>query len=140
VLALDFFKAFLPVAAARWLVGIHDARLFWIALMPVLGHAFSVFLRLRGGRGIVTLFGVWTGLTLYVAPVVMGAAALCGVFALKSDEARTLLIPLALIVFLLLTRAPGWMALLAFAQALTLLTKISIFLIEQRRLRCVEGL
>src|SRR5689334_10607198 len=45
VLALDFLKACLPVAAAHWLAGFQGEQLMWIALMPTLGHAFSVFLR-----------------------------------------------------------------------------------------------
>src|SRR5579859_2670941 len=45
VLALDFFKAVIPVAAARWLVGFPTQELMWLAFLPTLGHAFSVFLR-----------------------------------------------------------------------------------------------
>lgn len=140
VLLLDFLKAFVPVAAARWLAGFHDAQLFWIALMPSVGHAFSVFLRFRGGRGITTLFGVWAGLTLYAAPLVMGVAAIGGVLSLKNDEARTMLIPLALIAFLLLTSAPIWMVWLALAQSLALAAKIGAFLYEQRMQRRVGAL
>ena len=133
VLVLDFFKAFIPVAAARWLMSFSGEQLFWIALMPTLGHAFSIFLRFRGGRGTVVMFGVWAGLTLYVAPIVMGLTAIAGLFALKNDELRTVAIPLILLVFLLATHAPVWMVLLALAEFLTLLAKIGVFLVEQRR-------
>jgi acyl phosphate:glycerol-3-phosphate acyltransferase len=61
VLVLDFLKAFLPVAAARWVVGFPAYLLLWLAVVPTIGHAFSVFLRFRGGRGIVVMFGVWAG-------------------------------------------------------------------------------
>src|SRR5271165_2655802 len=71
VLLLDFLKAAVPVGLARWSFSFPSAVLFWIALMPTVGHAFSVFLRFHGGRGIVVMFGVWTGLTLYHAPLVM---------------------------------------------------------------------
>ncbi|HEX8727000.1 MAG TPA: glycerol-3-phosphate acyltransferase [Ktedonobacterales bacterium] len=132
VLALDFFKAFIPVAAARWLVQVPGAGLFWIALMPTLGHAFSIFLRFRGGRGIVVMFGVWAGLTLYVAPLALGAAAIAGVLLLKNDELRALAIPIVLIAFLLVTHAPLWMLLVALAQLLVLAAKIGVYLMTRR--------
>ena len=99
-LALDFFKAFLPVLLARLWLEFSGWELFWIALMPTLGHAFSIFLRLRGGRALVTMFGVWAGLTLYEVPLVMGATAILATFLLKKDEYRTVAIPLALVPYL----------------------------------------
>lgn len=132
VLILDFLKAAIPVAAARWLAGFTGWDLLWVALMPTVGHSFSIFLRFRGGRGITALFGVWAGLTLYAAPAIMGLAAIGGVLALKNDEVRTLAIPLALIGYLLLTHAPGWMLALALIETLILATKIGAYLIECR--------
>ncbi len=125
VLALDFFKAFLPVAAAHWLLGFSEQQLFWLACMPSLGHAFSVFLKFRGGRGIVVMFGVWAGLTLYHAPLALGLTALGSLVLLKSDEQRALALPLGLIAYLLLTHAPGWMALVAVVQLMILVIKIA---------------
>lgn len=132
VLALDFFKAFIPVAGARWLIQFPGAELFWIALMPTLGHAFSIFLRFRGGRGIVVMFGVWAGLTLYVVPLALGGAAIAGVLLLKNDELRALVIPLVLIAFLLVIHAPLWMLLVALAQLLVLAAKIGVYLMTRR--------
>ncbi len=139
VLALDFFKAFLPVAAARWLIRFPDQQLFWIALAPTVGHAFSLFLRFRGGRGVVAMFGVWTALTLYRAPVVMGLAAIGAVLLVKNDEYRSFAIPLALIAYLLLTGAPGWMVVLAIAQLLVLSAKIGVFLVQRLRQKQIGG-
>src|SRR5271165_6150750 len=78
VLVLDFFKAFIPVALAYWIARFPGSELFWIALMPSIGHAYSIFLRFRGGRALVVLFGVWSGLTLYLVPSIMGIAAVGG--------------------------------------------------------------
>lgn len=133
VLALDFSKAFIPVAAARWLAHLSDTQLFWIALMPTLGHAFSIFLRFHGGRGIVAMFGVWAGLTLYLIPTVMGGIAIGGALLLKNDELRALAIPALLIVYLLLAHAPVWMLLVALAQLLALAAKVGVFFVMQRR-------
>lgn len=127
VLILDFLKGFLPVFVAKWGLLVPESQLFWVALMPVLGHAFSVFLRFRGGRALDTLFGVWSGLTLYEVPLVMGGAAIAGVLALKNDALRSLAIPLVLIAYLLLTGKPPWMLALAFVQLLILLGKLGVF-------------
>jgi glycerol-3-phosphate acyltransferase PlsY len=124
VLALDFLKAFVPVLVAARGIGFDNGELFWIALMPTLGHAFSIFLRFRGGRALVVMFGVWAGLTLYEAPLVMGAAAVLTLVLLRSDERRTLVIPLVLIVYLAVQGAPVWMMGLAAAQMLVTALKM----------------
>jgi glycerol-3-phosphate acyltransferase PlsY len=124
VLILDFLKGFVPVLIAKWGVQLPESQLFWVALMPTLGHAFSIFLRFRGGRALDTLFGVWTGLTLYEAPLVMGGAAIASVLALKNDTLRSLAIPAALIAYLLLTGKPLWMLILALLQLAILVSKL----------------
>ena len=127
VVLLDFFKAFIPVAIARWEFQLPGDQLFWIALTPTLGHAFSVFLGFRGGRALVTFFGVWSGLTLYELPLVMGAAAIAASLALKNDLLRALAVPLAVIAYLLLRGEPIWMVALGAAQLLILVTKIGVY-------------
>ena len=133
VLLLDFFKAFIPVSLAYWIIGFPSGQLFWIALMPTIGHAFSVFLRFRGGRGLVVMFGVWAGLTLYRIPLIMGITAIGAVLLLKNDEYRTLAIPLILIPYLVLTHAPHWMILLVAAQLLILIAKLAVYYIQSHR-------
>lgn len=71
-LLLDYLKGAIPVGLAVWSAGLSGWQLSPVALAPVLGHAFSPFLRLRGGKAIATTFGVWTGLTLWQVPTVMG--------------------------------------------------------------------
>lgn len=139
VLLLDFAKAFVPVAVARWLAGVPTLTLFWIALLPTLGHAFSPFLRFRGGRGIVVMFGVWAALTLYQVPIMLGLTACASLFIFMRDEWRALVIPLVLIVYLLLTRAPTWMVMLACAELLVLIAKIGVFVYEQRKRARLEA-
>jgi len=71
---LDGFKAAIPVG---WVYWFDRPALPWmaaIAFAPVLGHAYSPFLRGRGGKAITAIFGVWTGLTLFEAPVVLGVS------------------------------------------------------------------
>lgn len=132
VLALDFLKGFIPVALAFWIVGFPATQMFWLALMPTLGHGFSVFLRMRGGRGIDVMFGVWAGLTLYLLPTIMGLAAVGALFIFKKDEYRTFAIPVVLLAALFVLHAPPWQVLLALAELLVLSLKIGAFVVRQR--------
>lgn len=130
VLILDFLKAFIPVFIARWFLNLPDAQLFWIALAPMFGHAFSIFLRLRGGRGITAMFGVWTGLTLYEVPIVLGITAIISTRFIKNDEVKTLLIPIIACAYLLLMSKPNWIILLVLAQLLIIIGKLVPFYLK----------
>jgi glycerol-3-phosphate acyltransferase PlsY len=45
--------------------GMSGYGLIPIALAPIFGHAFSPFLRGKGGKAIAVTFGVWSGLTQF---------------------------------------------------------------------------
>lgn len=124
VLVLDYLKAFIPVLIANYGLSFSDEQCFWIALMSTLGHAFSIFLGFRGGRAIVVMFGVWSGITLYQVPSVMGAAAIVATLIFRSDQQRTLFIPIVVIIFLVIVKAPLWMFILAAVQLLVFTSKI----------------
>jgi len=76
VLLLDFFKGVLPVYLAVYRFNLAGWQLVPVALSPILGHTFSVFLKFKGGKGIATTFGVWTALLLARGPVLLGLFAL----------------------------------------------------------------
>jgi acyl phosphate:glycerol-3-phosphate acyltransferase len=71
-LLLDGLKGAIPVGLAYFSVGIQGWGIVPIALAPIFGHAFSPFLRFRGGKALSTTFGIWLGTTLYVGPTVLG--------------------------------------------------------------------
>src|SRR4028119_1387301 len=75
VFALDVAKGLAAPLLACTLVG----NEYWIialcALVAVLGHTFSVFLKFKGGKGIATAFGVLLGLNWMLA---LGLFALWG--------------------------------------------------------------
>lgn len=123
-LLLDFFKAFVPAFIARWAVDLPGEQLLAVALLPTVGHAFSVFLRFRGGRALTTMFGAWSGLTLYEVPLVMGGAAIAATLALKNDALRALSVPVAALIYVTLTGKPAWMLALAVAQIAVLGAKL----------------
>jgi glycerol-3-phosphate acyltransferase PlsY len=78
VLALDYLKAALPVGIAYQTGSVSGWSLFPVALAPILGHVWSPFLQFRGGKGVNVSFGVWSGLTLWQGPTLLGILlALC---------------------------------------------------------------
>jgi glycerol-3-phosphate acyltransferase PlsY len=71
-LLLDYFKGAIPVGLAHFGAGLNNWSLVAVALVPVLGHAYSPFLGFRGGKAVAVTFGVWTGLTLGEVPIMLG--------------------------------------------------------------------
>jgi len=81
---LDYSKGAVPVGVAHFAVGVTGWALVPVALAPVLGHAFSPFLRFKGGKAIAATFGIWTGVLSFRGPLALGL--LFGVFFLLQDE------------------------------------------------------
>jgi glycerol-3-phosphate acyltransferase PlsY len=75
VFALDVGKGLAAPLLARALVGNEYSIIALCALVAVLGHTFSVFLKFKGGKGIATAFGVLLGLNWMLA---LGLFALWG--------------------------------------------------------------
>lgn len=69
-LMLDVSKAAAPVGLAYQVFGLRGPAMAAIALAPMLGHAYSPFLRFRGGKALATALGVWIGLTWWDVPLV----------------------------------------------------------------------
>ena len=69
---LDAFKGTIPVWLAQLISGVNGWELAAVAVAPVIGHAFSPFLKGRGGMGVATTFGVWLGLLGWLGPVIIG--------------------------------------------------------------------
>lgn len=64
VFILDTAKGALAVLLPRWL-GAPDMAMYVSAILVVVGHNWSVFLRFSGGKGVATVFGV----TVTVIPI-----------------------------------------------------------------------
>lgn len=69
VLLLDVSKAAVPVGLAYYNFGIQGLEMVAVALAPILGHAFSPFLKFKGGKALATTLGVWIGLTVWKMPI-----------------------------------------------------------------------
>ena len=62
---LDFLKGYLPLFFQMRLGAARDPWFVLIALAPIVGHAFSPFLKFRGGKSIAVTFGVWSAVTWF---------------------------------------------------------------------------
>jgi len=98
-LLLDFLKGALPVAAGYLLLRTDGWWLTPLVIAPVLGHAFPLFERFRGGKALTVTFGVWAGITAWEVPCVMGAAMAIGKLVLRFEEdAYSALLGMAVLV------------------------------------------
>jgi glycerol-3-phosphate acyltransferase PlsY len=99
---LDYLKGAIPVSLAHFGAGLGGWSLVVVALAPALGHAYSPFLRFRGGKAVAVTFGLWTGLTLGEAPMFLGIMlGVWGAVVVVSGWAMMLAM-LSLLVYLLL--------------------------------------
>lgn len=101
-LMLDISKAAVPVGLAYFNLGVRGASMALIAIAPILGHAFSPFLRFRGGKAIATSFGVWIGLTIWKVPLPALAGVLIGI-ALITSPGWSIMLAMATILLVLLS-------------------------------------
>lgn len=114
-LLLDYLKGALPVGLAYFAFGMQDWRIVPITLAAPLGHAFSPFLRFRGGKAVAATAGIWSGLTLWEAPTVGGLLLAVWYAIVDVDGWAVMLMVVSFLIYLLLTRdvpAP-WLAIWA---------------------------
>ncbi len=130
-LILDIAKAAAPVGVAAQLWQWNGWQMWAVAMAPPLGHAFSPFLRFRGGKAVAAAFGVWIGLTLWTMPVV-ALLSLLFWFTLQTSSGWAIILTLltmlgALAIWqpdpLLLGVAAGQLALMIFTHRADLTTR-----------------
>lgn len=82
---MDFLKGGIPVVGAL-VLGISDWGLVPVSVAPVLGHAFSPFLKGKGGKAIASTFGIWTGLMMFRGTYMLGFCFLLPYMIIDSDS------------------------------------------------------
>jgi glycerol-3-phosphate acyltransferase PlsY len=78
-----------------------------VAIAPIVGHAFSPFLRFRGGKAVATTFGTWCGLTVWEGPTILGLGLFMTTRRWRADGWVVLFSMIILLAWLLLT-PPSW--------------------------------
>lgn len=101
---LDMSKAMIPVAIANWTLGFTHIELAIIALAPILGHAFSPFLKFKGGKAVGATFGTWIGLTIWEVPTILGIMLVYWFMSVKISGWAVMLAMASLLVYLLLAK------------------------------------
>lgn len=107
VIFLDGLKGLLPVLAAQEMAGLESWALASVALAVVAGHAFSIFLRFRGGKAVAATFGIWAGLTGWSTLFVLGALLLLAYYSITVDGWAVVCALFGLLVFLAVTEFTG---------------------------------
>ncbi|MCU0480271.1 MAG: glycerol-3-phosphate acyltransferase [Anaerolineae bacterium] len=103
---LDAFKAALPVGLATHIFKFAGWELVIIAVAPVFGHAFSPFLRFKGGKAIASTGGVTIGFSILPMPVTLMLALITFYTTLTSSAWATLSTWAIGVLFLFITSAP----------------------------------
>jgi acyl phosphate:glycerol-3-phosphate acyltransferase len=104
-LVLDISKAAVPVGLASQIFDIQGLPLVLIALAPPLGHAFSPFLRFRGGKAIAATAGTLIGLTQWIVFLVGIVLLVLWYNLLTSSGWAVMFTAVGVLAFLLLTNA-----------------------------------
>lgn len=108
---LDFLKGAVPVGLANFVFGLEGWQMAAVAVAPILGHAFSPFLGFQGGKALAVTFGIWTGLSLFVVPLILGLFFGLYLWWLKPEGWAVMAgVASLLIVLLLFFPDPVWLA------------------------------
>lgn len=108
---LDFFKGAIPVGLANFVFNVDGWWLTAVALAPILGHAFSPFLRFHGGKALAVTFGIWSGLSLWTVPITLGLLFAIWLYWLKPEGWSVMVGSFCLLIVLLFLPASSiWLA------------------------------
>lgn len=129
---IDILKGLIPVLIGR-MVGVDHTALVLVAVVAVVGHDYSLFLRLRGGKGVATTLGVALGLAPPAAILAMLTWLL--VMYLSRYSSLASLVALGLLpVFMVLTAQPQ-----AFVDGSTFLLVLGVWKHRDNIVRLATG-
>ncbi len=134
-LLLDVSKAAAPVGLAYQVWGWRGWEIIPVALAPMVGSAFSPFLGFKGGKSLSVALGMWVGLTLWQAPVVI-LVSLTVAFLIQTISGWAVVVAaVCTTLYLVLTHAPGPFWVIAPIQFVILFWKHRADLCQKPRLR-----
>jgi glycerol-3-phosphate acyltransferase PlsY len=120
-LLFDFLKGAVPTGLAHWRWGLEGGALVLVAMAPILGHHFSPFLGFRGGKAVTTSFGVWSALTLWEGPLVLGSVLTLCYMVQTSDGWSVIIGTTSLLLYWVIRGADSTIIGLALANLLFLM-------------------
>jgi len=95
-----------------------------VGLAAILGHAFSPFLRLKGGKAIAVTFGVLLALPQYELLIVFIVFIVIGFLCIEPDGWIVMFAPTSSLAYLWITRGSSW-------EVLFMLSLLAIFAVKQ---------
>lgn len=102
---LDGAKGLFPVGIAWWLLGWHGLEIVPVAWAALAGHAFSLYLKFNGGKSVAITGGVWIGLMLTEAILVVPLLLTYWFFSLKDSNHAVMAWMLSFLLYLLLNHS-----------------------------------
>ena len=103
-LLLDGFKGLFPVGIAYWIMAWQGFEIIPIAFAAILGHAFSIFLGFKGGKSVAITGGVWIGLIVFEAVLVIPLTLVFWYFAIHEENWAVILMMMSILAYILYTR------------------------------------
>ncbi len=100
----DALKGALPVAVAYWGLGWQDMRIVPVGIAAIAGHAFSPFLGFKGGKAVAITGGVWTAITWFEVPIVLGLMLAFWYKSIKESDWVVMFVMISILLYLLVTR------------------------------------
>lgn len=120
---LDYLKGLIPVGLAYLKYDIINWELIPIALAPILGHAFSPFLRFKGGKAVAVTLGIWSVLLPVEGIIGLGLSMFIFFIFQNVDSWTVILGILLFFVFLLFRQVSIVILLIWFGNILILIYK-----------------
>ena len=111
---LDMLKGAVPVALAHYVYRVNEWPLIPVILAPILGHAFTPFLRFHGGKAVAVTFGAWSALTVPFGPFVMSLSLLAFI-KLQANSGWSVMAAWLVTLAFLLAVSANWPLLTAWA-------------------------
>lgn len=120
---LDLFKAFIPVFISIHYFCASNIAIIFISISPILGHAYSPFLKFQGGKAIAPTFGSF--LALYPISTVALTFALILIFfkfilPIKPNSSVILVSILFLDIIVIVSKANIYIKLIVFLSSIIL--------------------
>jgi glycerol-3-phosphate acyltransferase PlsY len=105
---LDMAKGVPFVVLANSFFGLHEGAVVAVALSAILGHAFSPFLRWRGGKAIAVTFGVLLALTQHEMLIAFVVFLFLGFLFIEIDAWVVMFGATGSLAYTAITRGSSW--------------------------------